>query len=203
MPSPIHATRPNQVAVGTIVWLSSELMFFAGLFAMYFTLRGEASSEWAANTPLLNVRLAILTTSVLVASSFTAQAGVLAAERYQRRRTGSMWNLRGWGMHEWFVLTYIMGSLFITGQVFEYAGLVHDGLTISSSPYGSVFYLTTGFHGLHVIGGLIAMLFVLGRSFAAKKFGPVEATTTIVVSYYWHFVDVVWIALFLIIYGLK
>jgi cytochrome c oxidase subunit III len=203
MPSPIHATRPNQVAVGTIVWLSSELMFFAGLFAMYFTLRGEASSEWATNTPLLNVPLALVNTSVLVASSFTAQAGVLAAERYQRRRTGSMWNLRGWGMHEWFVLTYIMGSLFITGQVFEYAGLVHEGLTISSSPYGSVFYLTTGFHGLHVIGGLIAMLFVLGRSFAAKKFGPVEATTTIVVSYYWHFVDVVWIALFFIIYGLK
>jgi cytochrome c oxidase subunit III len=178
-------------------------MFFAGLFAMYFTLRGEASAEWATNTPLLNVPLALVNTSVLVASSFTAQAGVLAAERYQRRRTGALWNLRGWGMHEWFVLTYIMGSLFIAGQVFEYAGLVQDGLTISSSPYGSVFYLTTGFHGLHVIGGLIAMLFVLGRSFAAKKFGPVEATTTIVVSYYWHFVDVVWIALFFIIYGLK
>ncbi|NTV40076.1 MAG: heme-copper oxidase subunit III [Demequinaceae bacterium] len=203
MPSPIHATRPNQVAVGTIVWLSSELMFFAGLFAMYFTLRGEASSEWATNTPLLNVPFALLNTTVLVASSFTAQAGVLAAERYQRRRTGALWNIRSWGMHEWFVTTYIMGSFFIAGQVYEYVGLVSEGLTISSSPYGSVFYLTTGFHGLHVLGGLIAMLFVLGRSFVAKKFGTVEATTTIVVSYYWHFVDVVWVALFLVIYGLK
>jgi cytochrome c oxidase subunit 3 len=202
-PSPIHATRPNQVAVGTMVWLSSELMFFAGLFAMYFTLRNEVPEIWAHQTQLLNIPFALVNTLVLVSSSFTAQAGVWAAERYQRRRTGSIFNIRGWGMHEWFVLTYILGSVFVAGQIYEYAMLVSEGLTISSSPYGSVFYLTTGFHGLHVIGGLIAMLFVLGRSFVAKKFGTHEATTTIVVSYYWHFVDVVWIALFLVIYVLK
>jgi len=203
VPSPIHATRPNQVAVGTIVWLSSELMFFAGLFAMYFTLRAQVPEVWAEKTELLNVPFALVNTLVLVSSSFTAQAGVWAAERYQARRTGSIFNIRGWGMHEWFVLTYILGSIFIAGQVFEYTELVHAGLTISSSPYGSVFYLTTGFHGLHVLGGLIAMLFVLGRSFSAKKFGTHEATTTIVVSYYWHFVDVVWIALFAVIYILQ
>jgi cytochrome c oxidase subunit 3 len=202
-PSPIHATRPNQVAVGTIVWLSSELMFFAGLFAMYFTLRAEVPEEWEKWTAALNVPFALANTTVLVLSSFTAQAGVWAAERYQRRREGSIFNFRGWGMHEWFVLTYIMGSVFIAGQVYEYAMLISEGLTISSSPYGSVFYLTTGFHGLHVLGGLIAMLFVLGRSFVAKKFGTHEATTTIVVSYYWHFVDVVWIALFAVIYLIK
>jgi cytochrome c oxidase subunit 3 len=202
-PSPIHATRPNQVAVGTIVWLSSELMFFAALFAMYFTLRSEVPEEWARWTPHLNVPFALANTTVLVLSSFTAQAGVWAAERYQARRSGSLFNARGWGMQEWFVLTYIMGSIFIAGQVYEYAGLIQEGLTISSTPYGSVFYLTTGFHGLHVLGGLIAMIFVLGRSFVAKKFGTHEATTTIVVSYYWHFVDVVWIALFTVIYLIK
>lgn len=200
MPSPIHATRPNQVAVGTIVWLSSELMFFAGLFAMYFSLRAQVPAEWADKTELLNVPFALANTTILVLSSVTAQAGVLAAERYQSRREGAIWNFKKWGMHEWFVLTFIMGSLFIGGQVFEYSELISEGLTISSSPYGSVFYLTTGFHGLHVLGGLIAMLFVLGRSFAAKRFGTHEATTTIVVSYYWHFVDVVWIALFAVIY---
>jgi cytochrome c oxidase subunit 3 len=202
-PSPIHATRPNQVAVGTIVWLSSELMFFAGLFAMYFTLRSEVPDQWEKWTPHLNVPFALANTTVLVLSSFTAQAGVWAAERYQAKRSGSVLNPRNWGMQEWFVLTYIMGAIFIAGQVFEYAGLIQEGLTISSSPYGSVFYLTTGFHGLHVLGGLIAMLFVLGRSFVAKKFGTHEATTTIVVSYYWHFVDVVWIALFTVIYLIK
>ena len=72
-----------------------------------------------------------------------------------------------------------------------------ENLTISSNAYGSVFYLTTGFHGMHVTGGLIAFLFIIGRSFAAKRFGQLEATSAIVTSYYWHFVDVVWIGLFL------
>jgi cytochrome c oxidase subunit 3 len=96
-----------------------------------------------------------------------------------------------------------MGAIFIGGQVAEYAELVAEGITLSSSPFGSVFYITTGFHGLHVIGGLIAFLFVLGRTYAAKRFGHEQATTAIVVSYYWHFVDVVWIALFATIYLIK
>lgn len=201
--SPLHATRPNQVAVGTIVWLASELMFFAGLFAMYFTHRAQSPGMWAELTPHLNVPFAAMNTTVLVLSSFTCQAAVFAAERYQPRRSGSIFALRMWGMHEWLTLTYVMGAVFVAGQIYEYANLVDEGITISSSPYGSVFYLTTGFHGLHVIGGLVAMLFVLGRSFSAKRFGMHEATTTIVVSYYWHFVDVVWVALFSAIYLIK
>jgi cytochrome c oxidase subunit 3 len=201
--SPLHAIRPNRVAVGTIVWLASELMFFAGLFAMYFTHRAESPALWASSTPHLNVPYALANTLVLVGSSFTCQAAVFAAERYQPRRTGSLLALQRWGMHEWLTLTYVMGSIFVAGQIYEYANLVNEGVTISSSPYGSVFFITTGFHGLHVVGGLVAMIFVLGRSFAAKKFGTHEATTTIVVSYYWHFVDVVWIALFSVIYLIK
>ena len=199
----LSANRPNPVSVGTIVWLASELMFFAGLFAMYFTLRSTVPAEWAAQTGKLNVTYAAINTTVLVLSSVTCQMGVWAAERFQPARTGSILAVRTWGMNEWMTLTYVMGAIFIGGQVFEYASLAHDGLTISSSPYGSVFFLTTGFHGLHVIGGLIAFLFLLGRSFTAKRFGHHEATTAIVVSYYWHFVDVVWIALFIVIYLLK
>jgi cytochrome c oxidase subunit 3 len=105
-----------------------------------------------------------------------------------------------WGLREWFVLTYLMGAFFVAGQVVEYAELMHLGVSLSSSPYGSVFYLTTGFHGLHVTGGLIAFLFVLGRTFMARRFTHEQAITAIVVSYYWHFVDVVWIALFATIY---
>ena len=78
-----------------------------------------------------------------------------------------------------------------------------ENLTLSSSVYGSAFYLTTGFHGLHVTGGLIAFLFILGRTYAARKFGHDQATSAIVVSYYWHFVDVVWIGLFATIYLIK
>jgi cytochrome c oxidase subunit 3 len=96
-----------------------------------------------------------------------------------------------------------MGAFFIGGQAMEYAALIQEGLTIPSSAYGSMFYLTTGFHGLHVTGGLIAFLFVLGRTLIAKKFTHEQAVSAIVVSYYWHFVDVVWIGLFATIYLLK
>jgi cytochrome c oxidase subunit III len=199
----VSVNRPNPVSVGTIVWLASELMFFAGLFAMYFTLRSQVPEEWASRTELLNIPFSSVNTTVLVLSSVTCQMGVWAAERFQPRRTGSLLAVGKWGMNEWITLTYLMGAFFIGGQLYEYAELVREGLTIASSPYGSVFYLTTGFHGLHVVGGLIAFLFLLGRSFGAKRFGHHEATTAIVVSYYWHFVDVVWIALFAVIYLLQ
>ena len=193
--------RPNSIAVGTIVWLGSEVMFFAGLFAIYFTLRTSLPQLWAESTKHLDVPYALGNTIILVLSSFTCQFGVFAAERLQARATG--WRPSEWGMVEWFFLTYAMGAVFVSGQVFEYANLVHEGVMISSSAYGSAFYLTTGFHALHVTGGLLAFLLTIGRAFAVKNFGHREATTAIVVSYYWHFVDVVWIALFLVIYVLK
>ncbi len=199
----LSVNRPNPVAVGTIVWLASELMFFAGLFAMYFTTRSQMPDLWPEASEMLNLPYAAANTTVLVLSSVTCQMGVWAAERFQPRRAGSLLQVTRWGMNEWMTLTYLMGAVFIGGQVFEYAELAREGLTISTNPYGSVFFLTTGFHGLHVVGGLLAFLFLLGRSFTAKRFGHHEATTAIVVSYYWHFVDVVWIALFGAIYLIR
>ncbi len=191
------------VAIGTIIWLASELMFFAALFAAYFTIRAASPALWAQETELLNVPFATANTTVLVLSSVTCQLGVFAAERGQVGRSGGIMNVRGWGLREWFILTYVMGAIFIGGQALEYAELVHEGVTLSSSAYGSIFYLATGFHGLHVTGGLIAFLFVLGRTFLARKFTHEQAVTAIVVSYYWHFVDVVWIGLFATIYLLQ
>ena len=193
------------VSVGTIIWLSSELMFFAALFASYFTIRAVSPELWAVSTEKLNVPFASVNTTILVLSSVTCQMGVFAAERGQVGRTGPIyqfWN-KGWGLREWFVLTYIMGAIFIGGQAFEYTELVHEGITLPSSAYGTMFYLTTGFHGLHVMGGLVAFLFVLGRTLVARRFTHEQAVTAIVVSYYWHFVDVVWIGLFATIYLLK
>ena len=193
--------RPSVVAVGTIVWLGSEVMFFAGLFAMYFTLRSTAPELWSSETGLLNIPFALTNTIILVLSSVTCQFGVFAAERLQPRATG--WKITQWGMVEWFFLTYAMGAVFVTGQIYEYAVLVSEGMTIAANSYGSAFYITTGFHGAHVIGGLIGFLIVIGTAFSVKNFGHKEATRAIVVSYYWHFVDVVWIGLFLVIYVLK
>jgi cytochrome c oxidase subunit 3 len=191
------------VSVGTIIWLSSELMFFAALFASYFTIRAVSPDLWAQETQLLNVPFSTANTIILVLSSVTCQLGVFAAERGQVGRKGSVLNVGGWGLREWFILTYIMGAVFIGGQALEYAELIHEGVTIPSSAYGTMFYLTTGFHGLHVTGGLIAFLFVLGRTYLARRFTHEQAVTAIVVSYYWHFVDVVWIGLFATIYLIK
>jgi cytochrome c oxidase subunit 3 len=186
--------RPNLTSVGTIIWLSSELMFFAALFAMYFTLRSVTGDVfWKQHAHALNVPFSATNTTILVLSSFTCQMGVFAAER------GDVKKLRSW-----FIVTFIMGAVFIGGQIFEYTNLVRkDGISLSSDPYGSAFYLTTGFHGLHVTGGLIAFLLLLGRTYAAKRFTHQQATAAIVVSYYWHFVDVVWIGLFATIYLIK
>ncbi len=188
------------VSVGTIIWLASELMFFAALFASYFTIRAVSSELWAQETAKLNVPFATVNTTILVLSSLTCQLGVFAAERGQVGRTGSVLKVKGWGLREWFVLTYLMGAIFIAGQATEYVSLIEEQVTIPSSAYGSVFYLTTGFHGLHVTGGLVAFLLVLGRTFIARKFTHEQAVSAIVVSYYWHFVDVVWIGLFATIY---
>lgn len=197
-------TRPNAVAVGTIVWLASELMFFAALFAMYFTIRAvQGPAIWAESTELLNIPFAAINTTVLVLSSVTCQFGVFAAERFQNHRTGKVFQFTKWGMREWFATTFLMGAFFVSGQIYEYAMLVSEGKTLSSDAYGSVFYVATGFHGLHVTGGLIAFLIVMVRVSKARRFTHQQATTAIVVSYYWHFVDVVWIALFSAIYLIK
>jgi cytochrome c oxidase subunit III len=189
----VHSlNRPNMVSVGTIIWLASELMFFAGLFAMFFTVKAQNETEhWPPEPTHLNVPYALVVTIVLVASSLTCQLGVFAAER------GDVFGLR-----RWYTITLVMGTLFVLGQAYEYVQLVNDGTTIPSSAYGTVFYLTTGFHGLHVTGGLIAFVYLLIRT-RLSKFTPAQATSAIVVSYYWHFVDVVWIGLFSVIYFVK
>jgi cytochrome c oxidase subunit III len=199
-------SRPNLVSVGTIIWLSSELMFFAALFAMYFTVRSVDTGLGERWPPVkLDLPLASANTLVLLASSVTCQMGVFAIERGQVRRTASILNPRHWGLREWYALTFLMGLYFDCGQGYEYLFdlIRQQHLTLSSSNYGSVFYIATGFHGLHVAGGLVAFLFLLGRTFAAKRVTHEQQVSAIVVSYYWHFVDVVWIGLFFTIYIIR
>ncbi|NHA67079.1 heme-copper oxidase subunit III [Phycicoccus sp. CMS6Z-2] len=192
------------VAVGTMVWLSSELMFFAALFAFFFTLRGNLPEIWRDSVAGLDVPYAAVNTLILVISSVWCQLGVWQAERGVAARPAGTPLYRSpyknWGMREWYVLTYIFGAVFVSGQVLEYANLVTEGVTLSSDPFGSIFYLATGFHGLHVTGGLIAFLLMIGRTFTTRRYSHAQATGAVVTSYYWHFVDVVWIALFAMIY---
>lgn len=203
--------RPNPTQIGTLVWLASELMFFGGLFAMFFTLRSMAPETFAEGQSNFTHGFALLNTSILVFSSVTCQIGVFVAEgRFpwgqsftpRKRREGSIFNIAGWGMIEWYTLTFILGAIFVSGQAFEYTELVHHGVTLSTSPFSSIFYLATGFHGLHVIGGLVAFLMVLMRAYVAESFTAHEQVSAICISYYWHFVDIVWIVLFFVVYML-
>ncbi len=206
------------VAVGTIVWLASELMFFAALFAAYFSLQNVTTAmaepgtqtmfQWGAShfmsDPVFLGRqwpwFSLINTVILVLSSVTCQLGVIRAEKGFVKRTGSLFNIGSWGLREWYILTFLMGAVFIGGQAFEYATLVGEGFTLSTNAYTSAFFLATGFHGLHVIGGLVAFLLMLGRTYLARTFTHEQAVHAIVTSYYWHFVDIVWVILFSVIY---
>jgi cytochrome c oxidase subunit 3 len=179
--------RPSLLGVGVVVWLASELMFFAGLFAAYFTLRSSNDVWPPAGAELATGRTA-LATAVLISSSFTMHLAVRASEHGDRTRAV-----------RWLLVTMGLGALFLTNQAVEYAELP---FSISSHAYGSMFYLLTGFHGLHVIGGIGFMAAVIAIIAGRTSRSPASPPVT-VCAYYWHFVDVVWVALFATIYLLK
>ncbi len=185
-PTARHRTvpgRPSILGVGVVVWLSSELMFFAGLFGAWFTLRAS-NDVWPPDDVHLAVARTGLATIILIASSFTIHVAVDRAERGDRE-----------GLVRWLALTAGLGLVFLGNQLWEYLEL---DFSISTHAYGSIFYLMTGFHGLHVIGGIVFMIatayLVAGRSRALP--GPPVS----VCSYYWHFVDVVWVVMYATIY---
>jgi cytochrome c oxidase subunit 3 len=163
------------------VWLSSELMFFSGLFAAYFTLKSVARGPWPPEAAELEPATAGLFTLALVASSGTIQLAVRSLARGDVAR-----------FRTWVGTTMALAVLFLANQAREWATLP---FSVSTHAFGSLFYVMTGFHGLHVAGGVAAMAVLLGRS-AGRRFGPADIPAAEVVSYYWHFVDVVWIAMF-------
>jgi cytochrome c oxidase subunit 3 len=182
------AYRPSLMQVGVIVWLASELMFFSGLFAAFFSLRAD-THPWPPVGDKLDVPPVLVATILLVLSSFTMQYGVYRAIRGSR-----------WGFMGWLVLTFMLGALFEGLQISDYLG---RNFGIDTNAYGSAFYTLTGFHFLHVLGGLIAMILVGVRAMKTRRFGHRTMPAIEFLSYYWHFVDVVWIALFLAIFVLK
>lgn len=196
VPAPSHGVRPVNPAnyrphllqVGVIVWLASELMFFSGLFAAYFSLR-SGTPTWPPKGDTLDVPPVLVATILLVLSSFTMQYGV------HRAIKGSKAGFLGW-----LVLTFILGGLFEGMQISDYIG---RPFAIDTDAYSSAFYTLTGFHFLHVLGGLVGMIIIGLRAWKTPRFGHRTVPAIEFLSYYWHFVDVVWIALFLAIFELK
>ncbi len=179
--------QPSMLAVGTVVWLASELMFFGGLFAAYFTLKAEARL-WPPPGVELETLLSAIFTLFLIASSGTMILAVRSLDRGDRA-----------GMVRWTVLTFALGLLFLANQIREFLTL---DFGISSNSYGSIYYLMTGFHALHVAAGLLLMIVAVaiatGRGPLSRRRPAVDS-----IGYYWHFVDVVWIGLFTTIFIIR
>jgi cytochrome c oxidase subunit 3 len=187
IPAAKTSRRPELLTVGTVVWLASELMFFSGLFAAYYTLRAQ-SAVWPPKGANLDTLTATVATALLVLSSGTMQLGVRAVARGNR------------GAYlRWLAVTFVLGTVFVLFQASDWSRL---NFGIGSNAYGSAFYLMTGFHGLHVIGGLVAMM-VLGGRGLARTFGTEDLPSVEMLSYYWHFVDAVWVALWLTIFFIR
>jgi len=185
--------------LGFILFIASEVMFFGGLFAAYFIARADAPS-WPPTELLspdqikagvelhLEVPLAAIATGILIFSSFTMQWAV--SQIRKGNRTGLIWGL---------FITIVLGAIFLTMQMYDYTQLPFRA---DDTIFGTTFFTLTGFHGAHVTGGVIFMIVILfralGGQFSADHHEAVEA-----VSLYWHFVDVVWIALFTTLYIIR
>ena len=180
-----HHEEGEHRLFGFIVFLLSESVIFLSFFVGYIVYKTSASDWLPAGVEGLEVREPFVNTIVLVSSSFV----IYIAERYLHKE-----NL--WGFRAFWLLTMAMGSFFLYGQAVEWMGLdfgFTDGL------FGGTFYLLTGFHGLHVLTGVLLQGVMLGRSFIPGNYddGEVGVAAT---SLFWHFVDVIWIILFLLIY---
>ena len=182
---PGHIKHDGHNLTGFIIFLCSESIIFLAFFSG-FTLLKITSPEWLPHgVEGFETRLALINTVILVSSSFVAYF----AERYLHKE-----NL--WGFRALWLLTMAMGSYFVYGQYVEWSNLPF-GLT--SGVFGGTFYLLTGFHGLHVITGILLMSLMLYRSFLPNNYAKGDMGVTSV-SLFWHFVDVIWIILYLLIY---
>lgn len=173
--------------LGMWLFLCSEIMFFAGLIGSYIVLR-FGSLTWPHPGEKLNIPLTGLNTFVLICSSVTM------VKAFAWAQVGNQSKIR-----KHLFLTLLFGLLFLSIQAIEYHKLLHHGLHPQGNLYGTCFYVLTGFHGCHVLGGVISIFVLWVRSlfghFTREKHAPIE-----LVGLYWHFVDLVWIILFTIVY---
>lgn len=171
---------------GVVVFLIAESMIFLGLFTAFMIYRSILPSWPPEGTPELELLLPGINTAILIASSFVMHRGDTAIKKNDVS-----------GLRFWYTLTAIMGAAFLAGQAYEYA---HLGFGLTTNVFTSSFYVLTGFHGLHVTVGLLLILSVLWRSQKSDHYSSEEHFGPEAAELYWHFVDVVWIVLFTLVY---
>lgn len=173
--------------MGILFFMSSEVLLFGSLFATYFSFRASAV-EW----PDQDVHLPLVKTGIfsifLLSSSWTIHQAEKHLKNDNRR-----------GFLQWWTITVLFGAIFLYGQVDEYLTLIHEGVTLSSGHFATTFYMITGTHGLHVLGGLIFLIIVLVRGLKGQ-FNSKRHLAPQAAALYWHFVDAIWIIVFTALY---
>ena len=173
--------------MGMLLFLASEAAFFGVLIMTYLYYRGPGVEGPSAETSL-NPVLAGIFTAFLLASSGT----LWLAEKSIARQNHT-------GVRIWLAVTVLLGAVFLIGQGAEYVQLIRENVTIDRNLFGTTFFTLTGFHGLHVFGGLVILAILTGMAEAGSFRGP-HSVAVETVGLYWHFVDVVWIIIFTLIY---
>ena len=174
--------------LGMWIFLLSEVMFFTALIGSYIILRFSHPDAWAAPGKVLNIPVTAVNTFILICSSVTmVKAYASVADGNQRM------------LRLWLVLTVLIGATFVGIQVYEYTHLIEKGFVPSAGLYGTTFYTMTGFHGFHVTMGVLCMSFVTWKAFRGR-YTATDHRGVEVIGLYWHFVDLVWIILFTIVY---
>ena len=169
------------------LFLASEVMFFTGLIATYIAIR-FGGADWPVVSQKLNVPLVALNTFILIVSSVTMVMAFAAIENGDQK-----------GLTKFLIATAALGALFVSIQGFEWSSLLAEGTSANNSLFGATFFTLTGFHGAHVSGGVLALLLVIFRSMRGR-YTLADHQGIELMGLYWHFVDVVWIILFTVLY---
>lgn len=173
--------------LGMWLFLSSETLLFGALIAGYVLYRGRSETGPYPND-VFDIPYTSVSAFVLLASSLTMVLALAAAQHRDRGR-----------MRLWLLTTAMLGMIFVGGQVFEFTRFYEEGLSLTVNLFGTTFFVLTGFHGVHVTVGILMLLTLVGLSFA-DRLPDDQAFPVEMVGLYWHFVDIVWIAIFTIVY---
>lgn len=184
-----HATYTGLDNVKMAMWafLGSECLFFGSLISAYLLYKTK-TADGPTPHEIYDIPYTSVSSFVLLMSSLTMVLALAAIQRGEHRR-----------LRAWLLATALLGCTFIGGQIYEFTTFVKEGLTLKTSPFGSSFFVLTGFHGTHVAIGILMLLSLVSLSFLGKL--PKEAARKVeMVGLYWHFVDIVWIVIFTVIY---
>jgi cytochrome c oxidase subunit III len=214
-PAHVHYTTTGLDNRKVAIWafIGSECMLFASLISTYLIYKGRSRvgpfphEPWTnpltgrANEGILDIPVTSASTFVLLMSSLAMVLALAAVQnKYVPKRTRGERILGSSQL--WLFMTALLGTTFLGFQAFEFTSFVNEGLTIKTNLFGSTFFTLTGFHGAHVTAGVLWLLTLLGID-RRRSLGPADALNVDICALYWHFVDVVWIAIFTLVYLIK